>query len=58
MLIDREQGGREKLAAHGYRLRAVFTLREMLDTLRAAGRITDQQYHTVMEFLASEGSNS
>ena len=58
VLIDREQGGREKLAAHGYRLHAVFTLREMLDTLRAAGRITDQQYHTVMEFLASEGSNS
>jgi uridine monophosphate synthetase len=56
VLIDREQGGREELATHGYRLHAVFTLREMLDTLRIAGRITDQQYHTVMDFLASEGS--
>jgi len=57
VLIDREQGGREMLATHGYRLHAVFTLRAMMDTLRAAGRITDQQYHTVTEFLASEGSN-
>ncbi|MCR4406410.1 MAG: orotidine-5'-phosphate decarboxylase [Anaerolineae bacterium] len=58
VLIDREQGGREELAAHGYRLHAAFTLREMLNTLRVAGRITDQQYNTVMEFLASENSDS
>jgi len=58
VLIDREQGGREELATHGYRLHAAFTLRKMLDTLRVAGRITDQQYNTVMEFLASESSES
>lgn len=56
VLIDREQGGREELAAHGYHLHAAFTLREMLDMLRAAGRIPERQYNAVMEFLASEAA--
>ena len=35
-LIDREQGGREKIEAAGYRLHAVFTAREVLEAARAA----------------------
>jgi uridine monophosphate synthetase len=39
VLIDREQGGREELAAAGYRLHAVLGLRQILDELVAAGRV-------------------
>jgi uridine monophosphate synthetase len=51
VLIDREQGGREDLAEAGYRLHAVLGLREMLDTLVAAGRISAGQREEVAAFL-------
>jgi uridine monophosphate synthetase len=51
VLIDREQGGREDLAEAGYRLHAVLSLREMLDTLVAAGRISAGQRDEVATFL-------
>jgi len=41
VLVDREQGGRQELAAHGLALHAVLTLSELLDSLVRAGRITD-----------------
>ena len=37
VLIDREQGGRERLAAKGYRLHAVLTISACFDALEAAG---------------------
>lgn len=37
VLIDREQGGRERLAARGYRLHAVLTISACFDALEAAG---------------------
>ena len=43
VLIDREQGGREELEAAGYRLHAVLSLGEMLDTLVEAGRVSGEQ---------------
>jgi uridine monophosphate synthetase len=51
VLIDREQGGREDLAEAGYRLHAVLGLREMLDILAAAGRISAGQREEVAAFL-------
>jgi len=51
VLIDREQGGREELEAAGYRLHALLGLREMLDTLVEAGRITGGQRDEVAAFL-------
>lgn len=33
VLVDREQGGRERLAAEGYRLHSVMTLAEIVETL-------------------------
>jgi uridine monophosphate synthetase len=53
VLIDREQGGREDLAAAGYRLHAVLRLGEMLDTLLAAGRIGREQHDAIVIFLQS-----
>jgi uridine monophosphate synthetase len=37
VLIDREQGGRERLAAKGYRLHAVLTISACFDALETAG---------------------
>lgn len=51
VLIDREQGGREYLEERGYRLHAVFGLREMLDVLAQHGRISAAQRDEVMTFL-------
>ena len=34
VLIDREQGGAENIAAHGYRLHSIFTLQELLSLLK------------------------
>ncbi len=51
VLIDREQGGREMLAAQGYQLHAVATLRDMLGSLTAHGRITQPQLDEVLASL-------
>lgn len=40
VFLDRQQGAREKLAAHGIRLHAVCTLSELLATLHDAGLIS------------------
>ncbi len=41
VLVDREQGGMQELAAHGLALHAVLTLSTLLDVLVRNGRITD-----------------
>jgi len=53
VLIDREQGGRENLAAAGVTLHAAFTFSQLLDELRRAGRIDADQYGIVKEYLAN-----
>lgn len=44
VLIDREQGGKEMLAAEGYHLYAVMTLRYILSVLRDNDKISQKQY--------------
>jgi uridine monophosphate synthetase len=39
VLVDREQGGRERLAARGYRLHAVLTISACFDALEQAGLV-------------------
>jgi uridine monophosphate synthetase len=39
VLVDREQGGRERLAAKGYRLHAVLTISACFDALEAGGLV-------------------
>jgi uridine monophosphate synthetase len=51
VLIDREQGAKETLAAAGYTMHSVFTLRELLDLWREAGAVTVEQYDEVVRFL-------
>ena len=42
VLVDREQGGREELAARGLTLHAVLTLGQLLDALVRHGKISDK----------------
>ncbi|MCJ7549557.1 MAG: bifunctional orotidine-5'-phosphate decarboxylase/orotate phosphoribosyltransferase, partial [Anaerolineae bacterium] len=53
VLVDREQGGRNRLAEAGYRLHAVLTLGDILKALYAEHRIDDATLHRVQTYLAS-----
>ena len=52
VLIDRESGAQEALAAAGYRLHAVLSLTQLLDHWEQAGRIPRPQIAAVRVFLA------
>jgi uridine monophosphate synthetase len=54
VLIDREQGASEVMAAAGYRLHAVITLRQLLVHWRALGALTADQVASVTAYLDSE----
>jgi len=51
VLIDRQGGGQEELARHGYALHAVFTLGKILDVLVAHGEIDEAQRQQVLDWL-------
>ena len=44
VLLDHEQGVKDRLRQAGYRAHAVLTLSEVIDTLHQAGRMNDVQY--------------
>ena len=52
VLIDREQGGRARLASQGLRLHSAFTLTYILDTLLRHGLVTDDVAAKVKQFVA------
>jgi len=52
VLIDRQGGAAEALAAAGYRLHAVLTLERMLEHWEAARRVPPEQIAAVRQFLA------
>jgi uridine monophosphate synthetase len=52
VLIDREQGAGQALAAAGYRLRAITTLRPLLGEWRRAGTVSEAQANAVEAYLA------
>jgi uridine monophosphate synthetase len=54
VLIDREGGGQEELAAHGITLHSVFKLRELMELLLEQGRVTAEQRDQVERFVASQ----
>ena len=51
VLIDRESGAKETLAAAGYRLHAVFTLTQLLDYWEHADRVPRDRIAEVRNFL-------
>jgi uridine monophosphate synthetase len=53
VLIDREQGGAERLAAKGYRLHAVLTISACFDELERAGLVAAADIARSREFVRS-----
>lgn len=48
VLIDRQEGGREKLQKHGIKLHALLNIDEMVNTLHELGTIDEQQVKTIL----------
>ena len=53
VLVDREQGGEQTLAAAGLRLHSLCTLRALVEMLCGAGRIDGQTAANVGAYLAA-----
>ncbi|XP_073490598.1 uridine 5'-monophosphate synthase [Aquarana catesbeiana] len=51
VLVDREQGGRERLAENGIRLHAVSTLTQLLDLLQNLGKVDTEMVESVHRFV-------
>ncbi len=54
VLIDRDEGGKEDLKKHGYRLHPVFILRDILNTLYSFKKIDDEKLKEVNKYLKNE----
>lgn len=53
VLIDRQQGGYERLTAEGYRVHAVATLREVFDILTAANLLKPEEIKSFKQLTGS-----
>lgn len=54
IVLDREQGGKEALAAEGIRLHTLVTLKELLAYLFEKKKITREQYDNVLAYLCKK----
>ena len=55
VLVDREQGGAEQLAAAGYALHAATRLSQLLAYFQRVGQLDESRYAAVTAYLAQEG---
>lgn len=53
VLIDREQGGLDVIRQAGYAIEAATTISVIIDALHAQGKLSDEQYKTVINFIRS-----
>lgn len=53
VLVDREQGGPEAIAAAGYRLHAAVTISDLLAYWRETGGISEETYRAVADYFAA-----
>jgi len=51
VLIDRKQGGREKLLGAGYKLHSAISIFDILERMKHLKQISEKQYHKIYEFL-------
>ena len=51
VLVDRQSGASEGLEQAGYRLHAVFTIRQLLDYWEQTGDVPGEQINAVRRFL-------
>ncbi len=53
VLVDREQGGRERLEKVGYKLISAFTITELFDYYRKKGMITLEKHEECLTYIAN-----
>lgn len=53
VIIDREQGGKKLLKEAGYELYSIGTLSEILEHLKSIGKVDNDLYNKVKEFIAA-----
>jgi orotate phosphoribosyltransferase len=58
IVVDRQMGGTEVLAAHGYTVHAIMTLQDVLDTLLSLDRITYDQHQFITAWLEESRSTN
>jgi orotate phosphoribosyltransferase len=58
VVVDRQMGGAEVLAAHGYTVHAIMTLQDVLDTLLSLDRITYDQHQFITAWLEESRSTN
>ncbi len=51
VVLDREQGGKEKLEAKGYRVHTLFTISEVVKILKEIDYLTDEEVGRINDFL-------
>lgn len=56
-IVDRMQGGAPTLEKHGYRVHSLFTMQEVLDILKAAGKINQAMYDETIAFVLGNQIN-
>jgi orotate phosphoribosyltransferase len=56
VLIDRQQGGHERLKRKGVNLVSILTLESVLHYLGSSHKISEEWYHKSMEYLAKQRS--
>jgi len=57
VLIDRQQGGRERLGQFGINLVSILTLEVVLNYLMSSGKISEEWYRRSMEYLRASRSS-
>ncbi|MCP4753476.1 MAG: orotate phosphoribosyltransferase [Proteobacteria bacterium] len=53
VLIDREQGGKERLQEAGYNLHSLISIFEILERMRGLKQIDETQYNEINQFLVN-----
>jgi orotate phosphoribosyltransferase/uridine monophosphate synthetase len=51
VLVDRQQGGRQRLKRHGINLISVLTLEVVLNYLMSSGKISEERYRRSLDYL-------
>jgi uridine monophosphate synthetase len=49
VLLDRQEGGKEKLAQNGIKLHALLSVTEAAKTLQELGAIDEEQFRTILK---------
>jgi uridine monophosphate synthetase len=51
VVVNREQGGKEKLEASGFQVHALTKISQVVEALKESGKITEQQAQTVLSYI-------